>query len=469
MVPLSLSAAQIIAAPSVDTLELNDTSNRLAVPIETDIDIQHHGEWSDDGMRWSLTLTSAGAKALYVEFEQLELPAGSVLTQSFGDNYQRSWTAAELNGVTGLPRADGDTVGLELSFVGPRPEVKLRITEVNYGYKSSGDLRKAGSCNVHTICEEGDGWRDEIQSVAKYDFRASSGGRFQCSGVLLNNTSVDTDPLFLTAEHCINTTEEAASISLYWNLEARSCGSPDWDFNPTSVGTQMGATLLASWAGSDFALLRLNDKPNQSNPRNDVHYAGWDRRDITHNSAAGIHHPSGDPKRISLEDDPLSIATYGGFGTTPGAGFLRLDDWDVGTTEGGSSGSGLWNANRRVIGQLSGGHAECGNNSADWYGRLAKSWTGGGTSATRLSDWLDPAVTGIECLNGADPDQVSSVNLALGGCEDVSGGRRNPEGSDIGISDDEKSAPAASGGGGAPFGIFSVLFGLLGLRGKLSA
>ena len=256
-------------------------------------------------------------------------------------------------------------------------------------------------------------------------------------------------------------------MTIYWNYEARTCGSADWDFNPANVGTQFGATLLAAWADTDFALVRLHHQPNQNDPDNDVHYAGWDRRDMAHSGAVGIHHPSGDPKRISFDNDTINIATYGGYGSSPSAGFLRVHDWDIGTTEGGSSGSGLWNANRRLIGQLSGGNAECGNNSADWYGRIAKSWNGGGTSATRLSDWLDPASTGAECLDGANPDAVALLNID-GSCDDLSGGSRNPDGADLGINDEAKSSGSGgSGGGGAPFGIFAVLIGLLGLRGKL--
>ena len=69
---------------------------------------------------------------------------------------------------------------------------------------------------------------------------------------------------------------------------------------------------------------------------------------------------------------------------------IRVHDWDAGTTEPGSSGSHLFDQNHCVVGQLGGGFAACGNDEPDWYGRLSVSWTGGGTSATRLSDWLDP-------------------------------------------------------------------------------
>lgn len=69
---------------------------------------------------------------------------------------------------------------------------------------------------------------------------------------------------------------------------------------------------------------------------------------------------------------------------------FRVIDWDEGTTEGGSSGSPLFNPNFRIIGQLQGGCAACGNHLADFYGRLPVSWLGGGISSSRLSNWLDP-------------------------------------------------------------------------------
>jgi len=67
---------------------------------------------------------------------------------------------------------------------------------------------------------------------------------------------------------------------------------------------------------------------------------------------------------------------------------------------GGSSGSGLWDQNKRLVGQLHGGSAACGNTLSDYYGRLSVSWTGGGTNATRLSNWLDPTGTGATTRDG---------------------------------------------------------------------
>ncbi len=55
-----------------------------------------------------------------------------------------------------------------------------------------------------------------------------------------------------------------------------------------------------------------------------------------------------------------------------------------------------------MVGQLHGGGAACGNNAPDWYGWFHISWTGGGTSDSRLSDWLDPLGTGAETLETID-------------------------------------------------------------------
>jgi hypothetical protein len=68
----------------------------------------------------------------------------------------------------------------------------------------------------------------------------------------------------------------------------------------------------------------------------------------------------------------------------------RVKHFEDGTIQPGSSGSPLFNPNRRIVGQLSNG--PCGNdnicacnNRIGNYGRFDLSWTGGGTNSTRLS------------------------------------------------------------------------------------
>ena len=82
-------------------------------------------------------------------------------------------------------------------------------------------------------------------------------------------------------------------------------------------------------------------------------------------------------------------------------------DWETGTTEGGSSGSALFDENLRVIGQLHGGDAACNNNAQDYYGKFAVSWDSLSANNRQLKHWLDPNNTGIEVMDGMDPNGAS--------------------------------------------------------------
>ncbi|MBD3222870.1 T9SS type A sorting domain-containing protein, partial [bacterium] len=109
-------------------------------------------------------------------------------------------------------------------------------------------------------------------------------------------------------------------------------------------------------------------------------------------------------KAISFEDDPTTTTSYLGT-SSPGNGtHIRVADWDDGTTEPGSSGSPLYSPDGHIVGQLHGGYAACGNDLADWYGRVSVSWNGGGTGSSRLSDWLDPLGLAPQTLDLFDPN-----------------------------------------------------------------
>lgn len=444
-----------LPVPEITPEPTNSLAARTSLPIPVDISPLTHGQWAAGGLSWQLDIQSAGAVALHIGFSNIELPAGASLRLQSVGGTDKTWSAAALKQVSWLPAAAGDQVTLTVTRTSLSQPLNLNIFQVNYGYKSTNSFAKAGSCQVDTRCEEGDGWRDETQSVVRIDYVSEDdGSNYNCTGVLLNNTAADAAPYVLTAEHCINTASEARSVVVYWNYELASCGAAERPADAALDGSQMVSTLVSSWVGSDFTLLRLLQTPDAAN---DVHYAGWDRRDITPSSGVAIHHPSASSKKISYEFDPLRITELGADRASFDANYLRVNDWDIGTTEQGSSGGGLWNGNRRVVGQLFGGGASCGNDEPDWYGRFASSWSGGGTPMTRLSDWLDPVATGAECLNGGDPADMAA-HLIETDCSTTSGGSRNPEGAKAGLPEPE------SGGGGAPWGIFPLLLALLSLR-----
>jgi len=114
----------------------------------------------------------------------------------------------------------------------------------------------------------------------------------------------------------------------------------------------------------------------------------------------GIHHPLGDLQKINQGSvsgfgSCTSGGTSGSFSCSsanPSTAKFVMSIWNLGTTEAGSSGSGLFSAiggSRYLIGQLYGGSASCSvRNGADAYGRLDIAYY------AALSRWLSaPAVT----------------------------------------------------------------------------
>lgn len=75
-----------------------------------------------------------------------------------------------------------------------------------------------------------------------------------------------------------------------------------------------------------------------------------------------------------------------------------------GVTEGGSSGSPLFNTAGHIVGGLTGGQASCSSpEKPDYYGKLSSSWESNGNDSTsQLKYWLDPANTGAFELSGSD-------------------------------------------------------------------
>lgn len=220
-------------------------------------------------------------------------------------------------------------------------------------------------------------------------------GNKACSGVLVNNTLFDATPYLLSANHCHGV---ASTVVVFFNWQSQTCENPA---SSPPYNTMSGAVTRARHATSDFWLLELNQPvPDSFLP----FYAGWNRTlaDSIGGYISGIHHPRADIKKFSYTMGGVQSSSYLG-NPSSGASHWRIV-WDGGTTtEPGSSGSAIFDAFGRVIGQLHGGYAACGNTLPDWYGRFGVSWNGAGTADTRLSDWLDPAERNSLSLGGLDP------------------------------------------------------------------
>jgi hypothetical protein len=405
---LAVSALKTIEIPSIDrdAVALEDEARaraglapRYAIPTPVSITPHASGDWEDIGLGerlWRLRIRSVGAVSINLGFGQYFMPkASKLLVYAADGSYVVGPFTADDNADHGelwTPVILSDDIVVELTI--PTKEVgnlKLELSSINVGYRGFGEIlsRNPGYCNNDVVCPIADGWRDEIPSVAVI----STGGSLFCTGFMVNNTAEDGTPYFMTANHCGINSGNAASLVAYWNYESEDCG----DLGGGSLSEyQTGSYFRASYSTSDFTLVEMDSDPD---PSYGVTFAGWDHSGANATSAVGIHQPDASVKCISFEDDATQTTSYLGTSSPGDGSHVRVVDWDSGTTEPGSSGSPLFDQNHHVIGQLHGGYAACGNDDSDYYGRFSMSWTGGGTSSSRLSNWLDPTGSGATSVD----------------------------------------------------------------------
>ena len=386
---------------AMDTVK--DIPWRFGENIEVNLNPSQTGVWTllEDGSKlWQLSVYSPGAYSLNLTFDRYKLPPGAELyiytpdrkhvlgAFTMQNNQDDGWFATTL-----IP---GDEIIIEyfepahVAFHG-----QLNLQMITHAYRDPWSFAKgfgdSGWCNLNVACPQSAGWEDHIRSVVML----VTGGNGFCTGALINNTAFDQRPFVLSANHCFRT---PSTVVFWFNWQSATCENPG---TPPPYNSMTGAQQRARNTASDFWLMELNQSiPDEFNP----YYAGWNRslEASINETIVGIHHPRGDIKKFSFAEGGVQASSYGG---NPGSGTTHWRIvWSGGTTtEPASSGSPIFDAAGRIIGQLHGGGAACGNTLPDWYGRLGISWEGGGTPATRLKDWLDPLNTNLQILNGLDP------------------------------------------------------------------
>jgi hypothetical protein len=238
-------------------------------------------------------------------------------------------------------------------------ELPFTVDRLQHLYRDPiADLSKAaGPCHNDVSCYPE--WADVARAVA--GIGVAGRDALFCTGELLDDQAHDLTPYWLTAHHCVSTAGKAASAEIYWLYQTPSCGAAPPSL--ASVPTSVGATLLSTSKSSDYTLLMIEGALPDG-----LFWAGWTGAQVANGtSAAGIHHPSGDYKRISFGFKDEGSACHS-------ASLVRVS-WTDGPTEGGSSGSGIFRADtHQLFGQLSDGPSSCGQVTYDCYGSFAATY-----------------------------------------------------------------------------------------------
>ena len=366
---------------------------------------------ADGGFAWTTTIHSPGAHALRVVFDrmnlgdQAELYVFNTAGEAFGP-YERQ--GMNDSGTLVSNAITGDTVNVQLRYYGTPSasdlaRTRFSIAEVGHIGSRFGLAKRVNAkladatkafCSYNAACvvngECATGWSAlgaTRQGVAHMLFQSGS-GFYICSGGLLANTSGSPRPLFLTANHCISTNNEANSLETFWDYRAPNCESTlgcDFSYAQMRIDfpTVLGATMLAHGSSGDYSLMDLAAVPEGTRT-----FLGFNTTAIATSGGFDLFrlsHPKGSPQAFSRQD---VNSTAGTCTTLPRGAFIYSTD-SLGATEGGSSGSPVLNTAGQVVGQL---YGACGTNLNDVCDS-AKNRTVDGALAhyyASVDEFLDP-------------------------------------------------------------------------------
>lgn len=396
--------------------------------VHVNIDPADQGTWTDlpGGDRlWRMSIESPGALATELFFEDFMIPNGAVLYvyspttdellggfTSYNNHSSGQFTTAQIMG----PRS----IIEYLEPVAVRGQGHFTISGIGHAYRFVG-VAKADACEVDVECPEGNAWEQERDGVVRISV-VEPGGLGWCSGSLVNNTALDCKPYFLTALHCgLNSTDaNFNNYKFYFRYQRTGCGVGVALANKVMTGCARRADSNCGGAtnGSDFLLVEAN---NQVPANYFPYFNGWDASGGTSTSGVCIHHPAGDEKKISTYSSNLLSGTWW---NANGAHWrvtwvATTNGWGV--TEGGSSGSPIFNQNHHIVGTLTGGGScctvnGCGNGTGptvqDYFGKMSYHWGSQNPNPANeeLHAWLDPTNSGATSLDGSyNPCGIYSV------------------------------------------------------------
>lgn len=389
-------------------------------------DTQTSGTWTklpDGGRIWRMRFESPNALAVSAYFGKYHIPDGAGLwVWSADKSYFVGPYTSEDNNDHGK-MATLDVYGAEaiIEYYEPADVVgtfELETLGFGHFYDNVHDYREesqrggSASCEIDVNCPEGDGW--QAQRDATVWLRMTWDGFISnCSGVMVNNADMDCDQLMLTAYHCTDVlqSDDFPLLIVRFNYERSGCdaGGLGAPHSRTGVIHLADSDDNGGQTGSDFAIFRVEDDIPEEWP---IFYAGWDATGLGATSGVGIHHPSGDIKKVSTFTAPLISDTWW---------FANGAHWSVtwaetvtnhGVTEPGSSGSPIFSPDGLVVGTLTGGGSCCEGKSdpnngcfspttPDLYGKFSYHWDGNTNATDDLQEILDPNNTGLFEIFGA--------------------------------------------------------------------
>lgn len=263
-------------------------------------------------------------------------------------------------------------IGYDFVAFGNRNPSTYKTPDLKSGFYGSSAY---SGCQKDVVCTDIGNYQDEAKSVVflnlsflidEDDNGYPERGYRNATGFFLNKAGGygENDlPIMVTAGHLysfyklgltpvdlITYIDEFSVITKYQN---KICGTDDTKnrgivipglFNRIALGRSYDKEGLPTYsANKDYAVLQAGSSVKQLS-NYDITYAAWSKNH-DYNSSSNvnyvcIHHPQGDVKKVNKDNHKASLVTTSGF---------QLK-YDLGITEGGSSGSPVFNSSRQVVG-----------------------------------------------------------------------------------------------------------------------
>lgn len=439
----------------------------VALPVATDISFPASGtlvQQENGQLIWKAQVHIAGAPALAFNYDHFKLPEGVklYLSNANGQHIIGGYSAQNNSpdGHFANEPVQGDIVNLEMNIdrgVNVQ-DIQLHIYKIfvyfrSYEYlnqyagdnatqaKPTGDPDpfnlegSSSTCGINAVCPLGANYPKQRKAIVQI---LSNGGA--CSATMINNTGnteANCKQYLLTATHCDppndTTNGHFTEFLIRFNFEKTQCtGGP-----AATVNTLQGADFKARanyvetpfpQINGDFLLLQVRQHILTDW---DIYFAGWNRATsmpspiVYPKRYIGFHHPAGDVKKVSMSND---IDPNGEAGGSMGPGtHWQIYPVDSGGIEGGSSGSGLFDGEGRLIGIASvagepkNGCSVSGKGTPSSffryvaYSKLSLDWDyaqDGTANYRRLQPWLDPTNSGVMTLDAVKSNCTGGLGIS---------------------------------------------------------
>lgn len=379
--------------------------------------------FSAGGMKvWRVGIRSKGAYSLNILFSKFKLPAGAKVfiynsgqTEVLGSYTEKNNT--ELNMLPVQPLG-GDELIVE--YQEPQDATfsgEIEIGEVNHDFigifRATEPRDPEQSCHPNLVC-----YPENIQPGSGIVALIINGTTY-CTGSLINNTSDELIPYLITATHCLNKDYNASflanrkydlvagSIVAFFNYNSPVCST---DIRGPLQMTMASADSVLISERHDISLLKLKQAPPKEYQ---PYYLGWNTNTSPSAPFHGLHHPNGGIKKVAIGTRSLSIGSFDDpkYNMEPNS-FWVINEWDTGSTEGGSSGSPLLDRDKRIVGTLTGGVSQCSSpRGPDIYASLYRFWNVQGSlnNPNPISYYLDPVNSQATQMDGYNPNANSPL------------------------------------------------------------